>query len=191
MAAMLAVSELCDACGTPALVTAKREGQVLVFCRHHGAQHRASLVAQGWVVVDESDRVPARPASPPPTSHASLRPPPRMRCVGPVRSPTLEWLLVAVTFGVYYLVWYHHLNRELRDFDRSIEVRPGLAVLSQLVPVLGLVSVYRTGQRIRQAQITAGIVPDASGSLGVVTAVLLLMVVPYYTEELNAVWRGR
>jgi hypothetical protein len=189
MAAMLAVSELCDACGTPALVTAKRDGQVLAFCRHHGAQHRASLVAQGWVVVDESDRVPARPA--PSTAQAPLPPLRSLRCVGPLRNPTLEWLLVAVTFGVYYLVWYHHINRELREFDRTIEVRPGLAVLSQLVPVLGLVSVYRTGQRIRQAQISAGIVPDASGSLGVVTAVLLVMVVPYYTEELNAVWRGR
>jgi len=96
-----------------------------------------------------------------------------------------------VTLGVYYLVWYYRINRELRDFDPLIKVRPALGVLAQLVPIVGLVGVYRTGQRIRQAQITAGVCPDASGEIGVETAILFAMVVPYYNSELNSLWQGR
>ena len=186
MVATLTVSECCDACGTPALVTAFRDGQVLVFCGHHGSQYRSSLRNQGWLISDEllqdADKTSmsatvgrARPMGPP----------------GKMRDPLRGWLLLIVTLGVYYLVWYYRINRELRDFDPLMKVRPALGMLAQLVPVVGLVGVYRTGQRIRQAQITAGLSPDASGEIGVETAILFAMVVPYYNSELNRLWQGR
>jgi len=186
MLATRSVSECCDACGSPARVTAFRDDQVLVFCGHHGSQHRSALQAQGWLISEEVGQLPVRT----PTLATS----PRVSRTGPpgrLRSPLGGWLLLVVSLGVYYLVWYHHINRELRDFDPAIRVRPGLAMLTQLIPIVGLVSVYRTGQRILQAQTTARLSPDASGELGVVTAILFAMVVPYYNAELNWIWSNR
>ena len=97
------------------------------------------------------------PASAAPARHAS---PTRL---GKVRSPLGCWLLVFITLGIYELFWYHHTNRELRDYDSSIVVRPALAVLALFLPIVGLFSVYNTGKRIRQAQTIAGIPADASG----------------------------
>jgi hypothetical protein len=34
-----------------------------------------------------------------------------------VRSPVGCWLLALVTLGIYALFWYHHTNKELRDYD--------------------------------------------------------------------------
>jgi hypothetical protein len=186
MVSTLTVCECCDACGTPAVVTAFRDGQVLVFCGHHGSQFRSSLRTQGWLISDEllqdSDQTPTSATA----GRARLTGPP-----GKMRDPLRSWLLLIATLGVYYLVWYYRINRELRDFDPTIKVRPALGALVQLVPVVGLVGVYRTGQRIRQAQMTAGACPDASGEIGVETALLFAMVVPYYNSELNSLWQGR
>src|SRR6478609_8458259 len=43
---------------------------------------------------------------------------------GKTRSPIGGWLLLIPTFGIYYLFWYHNINRELRDYDPSVEVKP-------------------------------------------------------------------
>ena len=52
------------------------------------------------------------------------------RRVGKTRGPVVVWLLSAVTLGIYYLVWWYKINREVRDFDPSIEVSPGTATLA-------------------------------------------------------------
>ena len=36
-----------------------------------------------------------------------------------MRNPIAAFLLVFVTFGIYYLVWYYKINRELRDLGRA------------------------------------------------------------------------
>jgi hypothetical protein len=109
---------------------------------------------------------------------------------GKVRSPVAGWILGVITLGVYVLFWYHHLNRELRDFDSSISVRPGLAVLALIVPVVGWVSVYNTGGRIRQAQTLAGVAPTASGGLGVLLTFVFGLFLPYYDSQSNQAWRA-
>jgi len=88
------------------------------------------------------------------------------------------------------LFWYYNTNRELRDYDSSITVKPGLAVLSLFIPIVGLVSIYNTGKRIAQAQGIAGSPARASGGLGVVLAFILALEVPYYISNTNAVWQG-
>ena len=110
------------------------------------------------------------------------------RPVGTVRSPIGGWLLVYVTLGIYILFWYYNLNRELRDYDRSITVRPGLAVLSLFVPVVGFVSIYNTGGRIRQAQTLAGILPTTSGGIGVLLSIFFALDLPHYSAQANTVW---
>jgi hypothetical protein len=112
-----------------------------------------------------------------------------VRRVGKVRNPLGCWLLLFITFGIYLLFWYYNTNRELRDYDSSIKVKPGLAVLSLFVPIVGLVSIYNTGKRIAQAQAIAGLPSRASGILGVVLAFVIALEVPYYISNANAVWR--
>ena len=108
---------------------------------------------------------------------------------GKVRSPLGGWLLLFPTLGIYYLFWYHHINREMRDYDPAIDVSPGLAVLAQFVPIVNLVSIYNTGKRIQQAQATAGAAPEASGGLGVIGAIVMTLVLPYYNSQLNRAWK--
>ena len=127
---------------------------------------------------------PAVPAIPPAPRHGVARP------AGKVRHPIGCWLLVFITFGIYMLFWYYNTNRELRDYDSSITVKPGLAVLSLFIPIVGLVSIYNTGKRIAQAQGIAGSPARASGGLGVVLAFILALEVPYYISNTNAVWQG-
>lgn len=72
--------------------------------------------------------------------------------VGKHRNILLVWLIwPLITLGIYSLVWYYKVNREARDFDRRIEVSPGLALLAVLIGwiiiVPPFVSVYRTGGR--------------------------------------------
>jgi Domain of unknown function (DUF4234) len=125
------------------------------------------------------------PAAPAPGLAVSRR-----RQVGTVRSPVGGWLLLIPTFGVYGLFWYYNLNRELRDYDESISVRPGLAVLSLFVPVVFWVSIYNTGARIRHAQTLAGVAPTASGGVGVLLTFFFSLYLPYYSSEANRVWRS-
>lgn len=115
---------------------------------------------------------------------------PSGRQLGKLRSPAGGWFLALITFGIYALVWYYKINKELRDYDTSIVVKPGLALLSLFVPIVGLVSIYNTGKRIRQAQTVAGIVPEASGLLGLVLYFVFGLWLPYYNSANNKVWRA-
>jgi hypothetical protein len=152
--------------------------------RHAGApaDEAELLLPLGPVLPGDTPEVSVvRPGS---TDLALVRKP------GKVRKPLGGWLLAIVTLGIYALFWYYNLNRELRDFDSSIKVRPGLAVLSLFVPIVGLVSIYNTGARIRHAQSLAGLPPTASGGLGVVLAFLLGLDLPYYNSQSNLVWKA-
>lgn len=50
----------CDICPGRAVIDALRPGVgILTFCRHHGAQHRDTLVRDGWIIVDMGEEVTA------------------------------------------------------------------------------------------------------------------------------------
>ena len=51
-----------------------------------------------------------------------------------MRSPAAVVIFSFITLGIYGLFWYHHTNRELRDYDSSIVVKPFLAVLALFIP---------------------------------------------------------
>jgi len=119
-----------------------------------------------------------------------VRAPVAVRQPGKVRSPAGGWLLALVTLGIYYLFWYYNVNKELRNFDPSIKVSPGIAVLALFVPIVNLVSIYNTGGRIRQAQVLAGATPVASGLVGVLLAFVIGLDLPYYNAQANHAWRA-
>jgi uncharacterized protein DUF4234 len=115
-----------------------------------------------------------------------------------IRNPFLVFVWALVTFGIYYLVWYYKINRELRDACR-INVSPVVALLAitvgWLVIVPPFVSWYRTFERIVEAQHAAAITSEASPILGFILFVIAVYVLPveliYAQDELNKVWRAR
>jgi drug/metabolite transporter (DMT)-like permease len=115
------------------------------------------------------------------------------RRVGKTRNPWGVWLIALVTLGVYFFVWYYKVNRELRDYDPDIEVEPGIALLAVLLGwivifVFAWVSVYRTGDRIQQAETTSGANERCNGWLGILLYMLGGFNMVYYQSQLNKVW---
>ena len=116
-----------------------------------------------------------------------------------IRSPWAAALLPIITLGIYYLVWYYKINREMADLGRSRNtdelgdspVTSLLAItLGALIIVPALVSVYRTAQRIQRAQGGSGLQP-LNGWLALVMYLLIPPVFwAYQQAELNKVWRS-
>ena len=115
-----------------------------------------------------------------------------------IRNPLLVFLWSLVTLGIYYVVWYYKINRELRD-AAGVDVSPGVALLAVtlgwIVIVPPFVSWYRTFQRIVEAQRAAGLAAEASPILGFILFVIAVFLVPvevvYAQDELNKLWRSR
>ena len=115
-----------------------------------------------------------------------------------IRNPFGVFVLVIVTLGIYYLVWYYKVNRELRDAE-GIDVSPIVAVLAitigWFIIVPPFVSWYRTFQRIQTAQQRAGLRSEANPILGFILYVVALYFLPvellYAQDELNKLWRAK
>jgi hypothetical protein len=99
--------------------------------------------------------------------------------------------LSIITFGIYYLVWYHHINAEIRRHDPEIKVTPGWSVVAAIFPVSGAVSAFCTAARIRQMQLDEG----QTDTISPVVALLLFMFVGigyplYVASELREHWQA-
>jgi hypothetical protein len=122
--------------------------------------------------------------------------------VGPtrvkIRNPFGVFVLAIVTLGIYYLVWYYKVNRELRD-AAGIDVSPVVALLAitigWVILVPPFVSWYRTFERIQRAQRQAGLTNEANPILGFILYLVALAFLPvetlYAQDELNKLWRAR
>ncbi|NYI04140.1 DUF4234 domain-containing protein [Allostreptomyces psammosilenae] len=114
--------------------------------------------------------------------------------IGKVRNPFAVWLLSCITLGIYQMVWYYRINRELRDFA-GVQVAPGRAVLAitigGFVLVPPFVSIANTGGRIARAQEFAGVQQRCSGGVGVLLLFVLSLTSVYYQSQLNDLWRSR
>jgi hypothetical protein len=114
-----------------------------------------------------------------------------------IRSPILVFVWSVVTIGIYYVVWYYKINRELRDAYR-IDASPVVAILAitigWIVIVPPFVSWYRTFGRIVQAQRSAGLDSEANPALGFIFFVIAVFFLPievvYAQDELNKLWRA-
>lgn len=103
------------------------------------------------------------------------------------RGPVSVWLLMVVTVGIYGLVWYYKIHRELGAFDPRRPTKPWLSLLAYVMPIASFVTIYRAGERIRQAQETAGVEPSTSPVLGLVLAFFSNLHMPYYQSGLNKI----
>ncbi|HEX5763618.1 MAG TPA: DUF4234 domain-containing protein [Solirubrobacterales bacterium] len=114
-----------------------------------------------------------------------------------IRSPWAAALLPIVTLGIYHLVWWYRVNRELRDYGRAkgydLGQNPTNSVLALfpggLIVVPALVSYWRGTKRIQGASRLAGQEPPN----GWIALVLYFLLAPalwaYMQVALNDVWR--
>ena len=114
-----------------------------------------------------------------------------------VRNPLAVALLTIVTLGIYFLVWWYKINRELRDFGRArgrdLGDSPSLSTLAQfpgsILIIPAWVSAWRGTGRVRQAARVAGQEP----LIGWVALLLYIVIgigwMAYLQDALNNVWR--
>ncbi len=108
------------------------------------------------------------------------------------RNPVAVWLgLPLITLGIYGLVWYYRIHREMAEFDprRQVPVAGPLLVLLFLgwTVVAPLVSFYNTGQRIADSQRSAGLPVTCSPVVGLLLCFVFGLQTLYYQTELNRV----
>ncbi|GAB2905723.1 DUF4234 domain-containing protein [Streptomyces mayteni] len=101
-------------------------------------------------------------------------------------------LLPLVTLGIYALVWYYKINKEMAAFDRRRPQSPGTTLLAvtlgAILIVPPILSIWNTVKRIAETQRVAGLPPTANPVVG-----LLIGLVGFYALycqlELNKVTR--
>jgi hypothetical protein len=107
-------------------------------------------------------------------------------------------LLPFVTLGVYHLVWWYRINREMRDYGEAKGVdlgqNPTNSLLAffpgGLIVVPALVSLWRGTKRAQDASGVAGQEP-LSGWIALILYIILAPAVwAYIQSSLNAVWEA-
>ncbi len=113
-----------------------------------------------------------------------------MSSTGEHRSPWGVWCLSALTLGVYYLVWYVRLNKEIARVA-GVDVTVGTAGLwmSQCVAIVNWVSLAHTAQRLRTALERAGAEPSVSAARTVLASLWFGSHVRYLQRHANELWR--
>lgn len=114
-----------------------------------------------------------------------------------IRSPWAAALLPFVTLGIYHLVWWYRINRELRDYGRARGYDLGQSPVNSLlalfpggiIVVPALVSYWRGVKRAQGAARIAGNEPLN----GWIAIILYFLISPglwaYVQVSLNDVWR--
>src|SRR3954471_21872612 len=115
-----------------------------------------------------------------------------------IRSPWAAALLPLITFGIYHLVWWYRINRELRDYGKAkgydLGQNPTNSVLALfpggLIIVPALITYWRGTKRVMGASRLAGQEPLN----GWIAIILYLVISPalwgYVQSELNKVWEA-
>jgi hypothetical protein len=114
-----------------------------------------------------------------------------------IRSPWAVALLPIITLGMYHLVWWYRINRELRDYGHAKGYDLGqnpTASLLALVPggiivVPALVSYWRGTKRVQGAARVAGTEPPNGWIALILYLLISLGFFAYLQMSLNDVWR--
>lgn len=118
-----------------------------------------------------------------------------------IRSPWAPALLPYVTLGIYTLVWWYRINREMADLGRKrgtteLGEKPINSLLALfpggLLIVPAIWTIVTTYQRSKKAQQMTG-VNESNQLNGWIYAIALLVISPvayaYLQDGLNKVWR--
>ena len=115
-----------------------------------------------------------------------------------IRSPWAAALLPLVTLGIYHLVWWYRINREMRDYGQAkgydLGQNPTNSVLALfpggLIIVPALITYWRGTKRVQGASSIAGQEP-LNGWIAILLYVLLSPGLWAYIQvSLNKVWEA-
>jgi Domain of unknown function (DUF4234) len=114
-----------------------------------------------------------------------------------IRSPWAVALLPIVTLGIYHLVWWYRINREMQDYGRAkgydLGQNPTNSLLAlfpgALIIVPALVTYWRGTKRVQGAERLA----DKEPLNGWIALILYFLLAPgfwaYLQASLNKVWQ--
>ena len=114
-----------------------------------------------------------------------------------LRSPWAVALLPFITLGIYHLVWWYRINREMRDLGHERGVDLGQSPTNSLLALFpggiiivpALVSYWRGTKRVMAASGVAGTEP-ANGWIALILYLVLGLGFPAYLQyHLNRVWQ--
>jgi len=112
------------------------------------------------------------------------------RPIGKVRSPWGVWWLSFITLGIYYMVWYVKLNREIaRAAGPDVQVQSFGLWFSQCVPIACWISLAHTTERLNTAQHRNGTAPTASAGMAILGTFWFISQTRYLQRRANALWR--
>jgi len=115
-----------------------------------------------------------------------------------IRSPWAAALLPIITLGIYHLVWWYRINRELRDYGKAkgydLGQNPTNSVLALfpggIIIVPALITYWRGTKRVMGASRLSGQEPLN----GWIAILLYIFIAPalwaYIQVELNKVWQA-
>jgi uncharacterized protein DUF4234 len=117
-----------------------------------------------------------------------------------IRNILAPALLPFVTFGIYLVVWWYKINRELADYGRAqgtqeLGDNPTLSTLAlfpgAILVVPAIWTTVTTFQRVQRAQRLAGQTP-VNGWLALVLYVVISPAFHAYVQSgLNSAWQAR
>lgn len=115
-----------------------------------------------------------------------------------MRSPLAVALLSLITLGIYHIVWWYKINREMSDYGRSrgrdLGQSPGLSTLALfpggLIIIPALVTAWRGTQRVQGTARVSGREPLNGWIALILYIVFGLGWIAYLQFELNKVWRA-
>ena len=115
-----------------------------------------------------------------------------------IRSPWAVALLPIITLGIYHLVWWYRINRELRDYGRArgydLGQNPTSSLLALfpggLVVVPALITYWRGTKRVQGAARIAGKEPPNGWIALILYLLISLGFYAYLQVSLNDVWRS-
>lgn len=115
-----------------------------------------------------------------------------------IRSPWAVALLPIITLGIYHLVWWYRINRELRDYGQARGYDLGQSPTNSLLALFpggiiivpALITYWRGTVRVQGAARLGGHEPVN----GWIVLILYLFLAPgmwaYMQSSLNALWRS-
>jgi len=118
-----------------------------------------------------------------------------------IRSVIAVPVLSLITLGIYYVVWYYKINREMADYGRvnghsnelgDSPVTSLVAItLGALIIVPALVSLFRTFKRIQALQRITGGGQEINGWIGVIAFIVFSPILYGYMQSgLNSAWQA-
>jgi hypothetical protein len=105
---------------------------------------------------------------------------------GKTRSPWGVWWLSLITLGIYYLVWYHQIHKEIAAAPGGT---PSVApVISQCIIIWNWVSVAQTGTQCADMQRAVGVPITSTAGMAFLSQFWISSQPRYLQRRLNTVW---